>query len=142
PEAAPAVLARQGPHRVGPAFVDLQEQRAARLEQRGRARQQAARRLQPVVAAHQRRARLVLRHRRIERRVLGDGQIRRVRDDHAAALTRQRRQQVAIAYLDRRGGGGALHVLPRQRGRTRRSLHGDHAVEETLDREREGETAA
>src|SRR6267143_6730298 len=99
--ARPAVPQGERPHRVGASLVELERHEPARLEQRPGAREQSPRRREPVHAAHERLTRLEQPHGRIETRVFLLRQVWWVRDDGPVALTGERREQVALANLDR-----------------------------------------
>ena len=73
----------------------------------------------------------------VERKVFRFGQVRGVRDDRPVPCARERREEVALAHLDRHGRVQARYVLARQGRGLGRPLDRDHPLEVALDRERQ-----
>src|SRR2546426_8900919 len=109
----PALPPGERPRRIGAPLVDLEHHAPARLEQRGGALEQGARRREAVRAAHQRLARLEQPHRRVEGGILRLRQIGRIGNDGTIALTCERAKQIALAHLDRLRRLPERHVLAR-----------------------------
>ena len=114
----------QRPHGDGLTRPDLDGQHAAGTQACCGGGHQPAIHVEPVLAAVERETRLVVAHVRLERAVLGLGDVRRVGDDEVEALLQgQIVEQIAAAEVDaaaRGRGAQRCGAPPRPRPRSRR----------------------